>query len=504
MNPADFSLEESLELFELASDAEELERLEAELCRRSLFEFIKKTWSIVEPKVEFVSNWHIEEICGVLEAITRGDITRCIVNVPPGTMKSLLILVFWPAWEWANDPTLRYLTASYASSRTIDANIKVRNIVQSEWYQKHFDVKLTSDQNAKELFRTSEKGERLATSVDGEGTGIHPDRIIIDDPISADAGQSDEKRKGANDWFDQTISTRGITRRVRLLLVMQRLHQQDLTGHILGKMYAIPGLWKHVCFPMEYEVSREPSDSEPKGFTPDPLDRRTEEGELLWPTLFPREVVNQLKLDLGPHNAAGQLQQRPTARGGGLFKRAWFEVVDVLPKGKTTLECRGWDTGATEGAGDPTCGVLLAEVDGVVYVRDMVMDQLGPSGSDELILNTAKADGRYVAQREEKEPGASGKNVISAHAKMLRGYDYEGITVSKDKVTRARPFRSQCEARNVKLVRGPWNNTYLQALEDFPTGTMDHPVDASSCAYNAMVEDKTVVGVMWGNRSKAS
>jgi len=490
------------EAFDFASDLEELEHIEAELARRNLFLFIQKTWHVVEPKKEFISNWHIEEMCHQLERVTKGETSRLIVNVPPGTMKTLLILVFWPAWEWASDPSLRYLTASYAASRTIDANQKVRDIVNSPWYQKHYpEVKFTSDQNAKELFKTDQKGERRATSVGGEGTGIHPDRIIIDDPITADDARSDEVRKGVNDWFDQTLSIRGAIRKTKIILVMQRLHKEDLTGHILSKHWNTPGLWLHVRWPMRYVPSRPPSEQEPEGFVADPLDPRTEPGQLLWPEAFTEEMVRNLELTLGPYGTAGQLQQQPSPEGGGLFKRAWFGIVDMVPKGKVVRRCRGWDTAATEGSGDWTCGVLLAEVDGVVYVEDVVYDQLGPAGVDELFRNTAKADGRMTMQREEKEPAASGVAVIHARARLLRGYDYAGVTVSKDKVTRARPFRAQAEARNVFLKRAPWNNMYLSALVDFPTGTMNHPVDGSSCAYNAIVEEPMPVSATWGKKS---
>lgn len=457
----------------------------------SLKAFVERFWPKVEPEKALVWNWHLDELCEVLEAVSLGKegFERVIFNVPPGTMKSLLISVFWPSWEWARRPQLRYFTASYSDHLTIRDNLRVRDIVSSAEYQTLFALRFKGDQNAKERFDTTNKGWRLASSVGGAGTGEHPDRIIIDDPTSAQGAKSDVKRQEANDWFDRTVSTRGKTRGAVIVVVMQRLHEEDLTGHLLAK-----GGWLHIMLPMRYETKRA-----------DPRDRRTEENELLWPTLFTERMVRELETDLGPYGSAGQLQQRPAPEGGGLFKKHWFEIVEALPVGaRIRRRVRGWDTAGTENDGDYTAGVLLAETpEGVIYVEDVVRDQLeaGPDGVDLLILNTAKMDGRKVSVREEKEGGSAGKAVVASHAKLLRGHDYEGVLVSGDKVTRARPFRAQCAAGNVKLLRGAWNKAYLDELAGFPVGANDDQVDGSSCAYNALLTETTTGGVLAGKAS---
>jgi predicted phage terminase large subunit-like protein len=494
-----------------------LEAIEAELCRRSLHKFVERNWHLVEPMVPFQSNWHIEELCRVLEQVSLGafrkalaalpkqneaartkiqavitDIEsrtdgqalhRVVINVPPGTMKSLLVSVFWPSWEWATLSSLKYLTASYSSHLTLRDNRRVRTIVSDPWYQEHFNFQLLGDQSAVEKFGTSGQGLRIATSVGGLGTGEHPDRIIIDDPITAQEARSDVERGKANQWFSNTIGSRGIARDVAIIVIMQRLHEEDLAGYLLER-----GGWEHVCFPMRFVESRMPTDKD-NGYAADPRDRRTQQGELLWPSLLPEAKVKQLELDLGPYDTAGQLQQQPAPEGGGLFKREWFKFVDVLPS--KLRFCRGWDTAGTEGAGDYTSGIKIGiATNNDIYVADVFSEQLGPHGVDSAILSLAKLDGYACAIREEKEPGSAGIAVIAARTKTLIGYDYKGTPISGDKVTRAKPFRAQCEAGNVYLLRATWNHEYIQQLSVFPTGKHDDKVDGSSCAFNALVAEE--------------
>ncbi len=455
--------------------------LDAVLARRSLADFVKAAWPLVED-VPLVWNWHIDEICETLEAVSAGDLDRVLINVPPGCMKSYLVSVLWPAWEWASRPELRYLTASYNGELTIRDNLRVRDIVTSPWYRGAYPTRLKEDRNVKVRFETTDKGWRIASSVGGRATGEHPDRIIIDDPLSADQGRSDQYLLTARDWFDRTISTRGVARKVRIVVIMQRLHEEDLAGHLIAK-----GGWEHICWPMRYDPKR-----------PDPRDLRTEAGELLWPRLFPETAVRQLELDLGPYGTAGQLQQAPSPEGGGLFKRGWFTIVDAAPA--KADRCRGWDTAGTEGGGDYTAGVLLSrDSDGGWYIEDIIREQWGPAMVDKTIKQTAGLDGVKTLIREEQEGGSSGKAVTTARAKDLAGFDYAGTPISGDKVTRARPLRAQAEAGNVKLVRGPWNEAWLAEASSFPVGRHDDQIDAASCAFNTLVafERKAKGAALW-------
>ena len=513
----------------LSAQAADLERaiLDAErkMMARSLHEFVRRAWTVVEPKSQFKDNWHIGALCLELEMIYHRDriwskrpgSRRIIFNVPPGMMKSLIVMVFFPAWVWSLDPRQRFLCASYGSVLSNRDNVRCRQLIESGWYQKRWPVQLSDDQNTKTRYNTVQNGWRFSTSVGGPGTGEHPDFILIDDPHSAQQAASEEMRRQALDWFDNTVSQR-TGRSPAFILIMQRLHVNDLTGHLLKK-----GGWRHVRWPMRFEKctcptapicsaipeERCPLHQADVSYQDDPTDQRTTPGELLHPTFKSEEVVKQAELDLGPIDSAGQLQQRPTVEGGGLFKRAWFKIADQLPVAPVYRRCRGWDTAGTEKGGDYTCGVRIVEPMQWVkvhkdpgdpksplitvarsmgfYVVDVARAQFGPAGVDALIQQTAKQDGKATAIREEREGGGSGKAVTQARATSLAGFDYEEVILGTDKVTRSKPFRTQVEAGNVYLLRAPWNEAYIVELCAFPTADHDDQVDGSSCSFNGLM-----------------
>lgn len=493
------SLNEADELLLGLVDADQLELgLQRRELKRSLLSFILHFWHTVESQ-EFIPTRHVEVICSELEDIAYGRNTtdRYIFNIPPGTLKSLIISVFFPAWVWARKPGKRFLTASYAQQLAMRDNLKMREIVTSLNFQKLFPMMMVEDQNTKTKFQNDSNGWRLATSVGGIGTGEHPDYIIIDDPHSAAEADSEVERSNANHWFDRTISSRGKSRGVVVIVVMQRLHMEDLTGHLLSK----PGVIAHLYLPMRYEPARPKKDHDP-GYTPHPKDWRTVPGELLCPDVFPEHKVKQLENDLGPAGTAGQLQQVPITEGGGLFKREWFKFADAPPKFARWV--RGWDTAGTDQGGDYTVGVKLAEEwdwvpnpkdaskklfvsTGRIFIEDVIRGQWAPDIVDANFLAAARMDGKNVAQREEKEGGASGAAMVQARAKLLKGHDYQGMVIGTNKVTRSKPFRSQAAAGNVYLLRGSWNDQYISELCHFPTAKHDDQVDGTSCAYNSVL-----------------
>jgi predicted phage terminase large subunit-like protein len=473
-----------------------LEAIRAEQARRSLAAFIRQAWPLVEA-TPLVWNWHIDALCAHLEAVTRGEIRKLLINVPPGCMKSLVTGVFWPTWEWATQPTLRYLCASYSDSLTIRDNVRSRDIVTSRWYREHFPaVQLRADQNQKIRFDTTAGGWRIATSVGGRGTGEHPDRILIDDPHNAKQAESDAERQGALDWLDRTISSRGITRGARLVIIMQRLHEADMSGHILHRADAAE--WTHLCLPMRYEPGRQAVT--PLGWT----DPRTVPGDLLWPGLFPEPAVHGLELALGSYGAAGQLQQRPVPAGGGMFQRTWFQAVEAIPASGLSF-CRFWDVAGTDGAGDWTVGTLMARTsDGIYFVVDVTRAQKSAGVINALIYQTAQLDAQQygsVRIREEQEPGSSGKAVIAARTKLLAGYDYKGIPSTGEKSMRWRPFAVQAEAGNVHIKAGPWVSPWLNELCVAPFGKHDDQADSAAGAFNELaLKGGTVVAGIPGRQ----
>lgn len=306
----------------------------------SLIGFTKHAFSIVEPGVEYRDNWHLHAIAEHLEAVSEGEIQNLLVNIPPGCMKSILVSVMWPAWEWLENPTLRYMGASYGADLAIRDAMKTRDIITSDWYAQRWGskvgVKAGSDQKTK--YELTSGGWRMATSVGGRATGEHPDRKLIDDPHSAMQADSDAERNAALNWFDRTLSTRGESRGARTVVVMQRLHEDDLTGHVLADV----GSFEHLCIPMEYEAPRAKTSI---GW----VDPRTVKGSLLWPEMFNQKSVDKLKKTLGNYGAAGQLQQRPAPEGGGVLKEEFFKLwpkKNGIPELQFVLQ--SWDTAYSE------------------------------------------------------------------------------------------------------------------------------------------------------------
>jgi hypothetical protein len=178
-------------------------KVDRELAMRSLREFVRQAWHVVEPSTPFVPGWHIDAICDHLEAVMRGDIRNLLINVPPRHMKSLLVSVFWPAWEWIRHPERRWLYSSYGSHLSVRDSVKCRRLIESPWYRARWGhvFSLTSDQNAKMRFDNNRSGYRLSTSVSGAVTGEGGDRIVCDDPHKVDEVESDTVRKTVIDWW---------------------------------------------------------------------------------------------------------------------------------------------------------------------------------------------------------------------------------------------------------------------------------------------------------------
>jgi predicted phage terminase large subunit-like protein len=289
-------------------------------CEESLSEFIKQAWPVVEPAQKYTHNWHIDFISAHLEAVSAGEINRLLINVPPGMMKSLLVNVFWPAWEWTKNPGLRYICTAHSQNLAVRDSTKMRRLIQSDWYQERWGdkVKLTGDQNAKTKFETTETGFREAVAFQSM-TGVRGDRVTIDDPHSVDSALSEIQRQSTIDTFLEAVPTR-LTNPYSsaIVVIMQRLHVDDVSGIILEKNLG----YTHVMLPMEFDPSRKCVTD--IGYE----DLREEEGELLFEARFPREVVERDKAVMGPWAVAGQFQQTPSPRGGGIIKRDWWQLYD--------------------------------------------------------------------------------------------------------------------------------------------------------------------------------
>ena len=320
----------------------------------NLYEFVKQSWHVVEPSIPFIQSWHIEEICEHLEAITIGDIKRLLINIPPRHSKSTIVSVMWPAWEWIVNPQQKFLCASYSGILSTRDNLKTRRLLQSNWYQdrwKHMFA-LSGDQNAKQRFENNKTGYRLATSVGGTATGEGGSRLILDDPHGAQAAQSDVMRNSDLEWFDMVWSTRLNNPKTDIMVtVMQRLHERDISGHILDDIKG----WEHICIPAEW-------DGKSRKTILGPYDPRKVKGELICPERFGKKEITNLKQLLGSYGTAGQLQQDPTPSEGGILKTDNFKLwpsKSGLPPFEYILQ--SYDCAFTEKTtGDPTACTVWA------------------------------------------------------------------------------------------------------------------------------------------------
>ena len=335
-----------------------LEKVKAEKARRaasaSLYEFVKQSWHVVEPGIQFMESWHIEEICEHLEAVSAGEIHRLLINIPPRHSKSTIVSVMWPSWEWITDPAQKFLCASYSGTLSTRDNLKTRRLLQSPWYQERWGhmFKFAGDQNAKQRFENDKTGYRLATSVGGTATGEGGSRLILDDPHGAQAAQSEAMRESDLEWFDMVWSTRlNNPKTDAMVTVMQRLHERDISGHILNDIKG----WEHICIPAEW-------DGKHRKTILGAYDPRKVKGELICPDRFGDKEITMLKQLLGEYGTAGQLQQDPAPVSGGILKTKHFglwSADDGLPPFEYILQ--SYDCAFTEKTtGDPTACTVWA------------------------------------------------------------------------------------------------------------------------------------------------
>lgn len=457
--------------------------LRAERARRSLREFVRQAWHVVEPQTQFVPGWHLDAICDHLEAATRGEIRSLIINVPPRHAKSLLVSVFWPCWVWASRPSTRWLYASYAASLSVRDSLKCRRLIESPWYARSFGhvFKLAGDQNLKTRFDNDQMGYRIATSVGGSITGEGGDFLAVDDPHNVVEGESEVIRKGVLDWHDQVFSTRANNPKTAVrVLVMQRVHESDLAGHLLRQ-----GGWELLRLPAERDEKRCVTSI---GWQ----DPRESEGELLWPARFGAKEIADLKTQLGSYGTAGQLQQIPAPASGGMFKRDWFRYYE---RGLDTVRLGNLELG--HGAFMRFCTVDLATSTKTSADYTVIATWgLYRGKPQELILldlDRRRLEGPDIvpailhAQKVWRTAWVGIEKTgfqlsLVQHARR-EGVHVREIEVDKDKVARAMGATPLMEAGHVWFPAGA---AFLGGLEHelltFPQGDHDDMVDCLSAA----------------------
>lgn len=496
---------------------------------RRLIDFMKNGWHALEPGTPFVPGWAVEATCDHLQAVHEGEIRRLLINVPPGCTKSMTTSVFFPAWEWGprNRADYRYILASHEQNLAIRDNVRSRDLMKSEWYLKNWgeNIQFKGDVNSKIYYENMSAGWRYASSVSSGLTGYRGDRVMLDDPHSVKGADSDAIREETLRWFSETLPTRlNKADESVVIIIMQRVHERDISGLILAEELG----YDHLMLPMEFESERrsysvvKPSyipnpkrvkvswDTDEKAWRPNKhgtvmkyaSDPRKKDGDLLWPERFSAKSVEELQKTLrsvgGSYAEAGQLQQRPAPRGGGMFQKDDWQYVDRVPA-DAVRRVRGWDLAATSTKENKraasTASTRMSICDGKIYIEDVDSDQLSPSAVEKRIKSKAAQDGWSVLQDFPQDPGQAGKTQKTAIGKLLHGYTFTFSLESGSKENRANPLAAQVEIRNVYLVRGHWNTAFVNEASLFPNGRFKDRIDSATRAYASLISKrKRLVG----------
>jgi len=449
----------------VGGQSEEVVR-EAEEMSASLKAFVLGAWPVIQAD-PFLDNWHIDIICEHLEAVTRGDIRRLWISVPPGCMKSLLVSVMWPAWEWAADPSIRGIHATYAQPLSNKSANLHRDICESAWYRERWPGRKIVGRNI-ERFKNEGKGWRISTSVGGIVTGEHADRIVRDDLVKAQAADGRAAISGvelqrAREFSVRTLATRQADpKRTAHVGIAQRLHYLDPTQAHLDQ-----GGWTHLCLPMEYDPAHE------YVFTGDP---RAEKGELLWPERFPEEEVKQLREDLGPLGAAAQLDQRPTTLEGAIFTRD--SLVDACWTTLPSAENRITVVDATFKDLTTSDFVVMQHwqsMGGRFYLVDQRRGKWTLPATIEVLGKFLEEHRALACYVEDKANGPAIVQMMRASHPSIREWSPGGAS----KEERAAAVSHLVESGVVHLpADAPWLEALIAELTAFPRGRHDDQVDA--------------------------
>ncbi len=478
---------------------------QARECLKSLALFTQTFWHIIEPAQPYVHGWHIENACQHLEAAARFELLELIMNWPPRHMKSILVNVMFPAWIWAHPDwaARRFMSASYSERNSIRDGTKMRSIIESPLYKAMFQPKwsLRDDQNQKLKFENTETGFRFSTSVGGAVTGEGADFLIVDDPVNAIEADSEAIREAANTWWDIAWSTRANNPDAHCkIIIMQRLHEKDLTGHVTSKRNR-PARRAHLVFQARYEAKASIKSESPLPV----LEPRTREGELLWPERFDATSINQLASDLdsqGLGQSHAQLQQDPKPKSGSLFRRDWWKRYEVSPA--TILETvQFWDCAQKPGiTNDYSVCVTWARAAGGYFMLDLWR------GKVEAPFLEAMAVVKYREFQPDAvviEDKSAGQSLIQYLRRLIEPtipvlpFDPRG-----DKEVRATAATPTVQSGKCHLptkpitlqdeVGNPYNATeaFIAEHERFPKAAHDDMVDTTSMMVNYFAKRVTI------------
>jgi predicted phage terminase large subunit-like protein len=415
----------------------------------------------------------------------------------------------FPAWVWTRMPEARIISASFDHILALTFARKSRDIVLSDKYQVTFlfkqdpktkkwrpsqdkdatPIQLKDDQNSKSFYENTARGDRKTVGAGGNITGSHSHFIIVDDPINPKKALEDKSRKKINEWMTQTLPSRKVNKEISpTILIMQRLHQDDPTGHMLSKQKENV---KHICLPAEKSDLVKPARLKLKYVN-----------GLLDPVRLSPTVLKEARDDLLEYGYAGQFMQSPVPAGGGSFKvdRLSFDTPPIAWRRKV----RYWDKAGTAGGGAFTAGVLMGEdMKGRFWVLDVVRGQWDSGRREDTIKLTAILDKKNVYVGVEQEPGSGGKESAEATVRRLAGYKVKIDRVTGSKELRADQFSSQVNSGNVSIKKdAAWVPEFLEEMRFFPYGRYKDQIDAASGAFARLVQLRRIVGAVPDNENE--
>lgn len=460
--------------------------------RGGLIEFVRYFWPVLEPQTKLIDGWPLRAICDHLEAVTFGDVTRLLMNVPPGFMKSLLSDVLWAAWEWGpmNRPHERYVTFSYSASLTERDNLRFRDLILSPEYQEMWGNRFELRKIGETLVSNDRTGWKLASSVGGVGTGQRGSRVITDDPHNVKEAESEVVRSDTVRWFQESIENRlGDLEKDAIIVIMQRVHSLDVSGAIIAD-----GDYCHLCIPMEFEEGRNFKST--IGWR----DPRKQDGELAWPERFSLEGTAPFRRR--PYMWAGQYQQRPEPRGGGIFKRVWWQIWHDAAAAKHGVKPGCYpafayvlavlDTAYTERQENDPCAMTMW---GVWHDKNGIPQVMLMTAWEEwlefnpLVEKAAKSCTDMKADRLIIEAKASG---LSIAQELRRRYSHSGWAVEVidpgkgDKVARAYAVTSFWEDAIIWVpgysdgTLRKWAEKVVDQMASFPKAAHDDLTDTAT------------------------
>lgn len=467
----------------LCSSAEQ-----SQLMRSDLVSFIAAAFPVLNPGTEYLHNWHINVIGDRLTKFAHGKIKRLIIMMPPRSLKSHCASVSLVAWILGLDPTRSIVCASYSQDLADFHARSCLKLMQSDMYRRLFPAtQLSSSRQAVAEFFTTKGGMRVATSVGGTLTGKGGDFVIIDDPLKPEDALSDTLRNNANEWYDGTAFSRLNNKATGgVLIIMQRLHEDDLVGHVLQQK--------------GWEVLRLPAIAEQdEKFRIDPLfgkktfSRRA--GEALHAKREPLEILEQIRQAQGDYHFAAQYQQRPAPRGGALLKDAWIQHYEPHERPDAFDHVvQSWDTAAkaTELADYSVCTTWGVK-DKKIYLLDVYREKLDFPDLRKAAIMLAQRYGPQYVLVEDKSSGTQLIQELPNHGVMT----VKPIKPKDDKQVRFGRITCLFETGHVLLPRNaPWLAEFVYELTIFPTGRYDDQVDSTTQALGWFQEYASEDGII--------